>query len=73
MNEGNNYRKKESMEMNAQRAKEITASPEMISVTYNGKPIYIQKVDEKKDTARIYPLDDPSQETSVSVSQLTEH
>ncbi len=59
--------------MNTQRAKEITALPEMISVTYNGKPIFIQNVDEKNDTARIYPLDDPSRETSVSVSQLTEH
>ncbi|MBB6446686.1 small acid-soluble spore protein H [Bacillus benzoevorans] len=58
--------------MNIQRAKEITASPEMIHVTYNGKPIYIQNVDENNDTARIYPLDDPSREKSVSVSQLTE-
>lgn len=59
--------------MNTQRAKEITEAPEMIQVTYHGKPIYIQHVDEKNETARIYPLDDPSQEKSVSVAQLTEH
>lgn len=59
--------------MNTQRAKEITASPEIIPVTYNGKPIYIQNVDKKNETARIYPLDDPSKEKSVSVSQLMEH
>ena len=66
-------KRKEGKALNTQRAKEITVSPEMISVTYNGKPIYIQNVDEKNDTARIYPLDDPSQEKSVSIAQLTEH
>lgn len=51
--------------MNKQRAEEIVASPTMINVTYNGAPIYIQNVDEKNETARIYPLDEPSSEQDV--------
>lgn len=58
--------------MNKQRAQEIAASPVMANVTFNGVPIYIQNVDEKNETARIYPLDDPSKEQQVSLSNLTE-
>ncbi|OEH93271.1 H-type small acid-soluble spore protein [Bacillus solimangrovi] len=58
--------------MNIQRAKEIVESPETIEVLYNGTKIYIQNVDEKKDTARIFPLDQPSNETEVNVDQLIE-
>jgi len=45
----------------------------MANVTYNGTPIYIQNVDEKGETARIYPLDQPENETEVSVNELIEH
>ncbi|WP_203362718.1 H-type small acid-soluble spore protein [Bacillus sp. REN10] len=58
--------------MNSQRAKEITASPEMIHVTYNGVPIYIQDVDAKSETARIYPLDHPDKEQTVPLRSLSE-
>ncbi|PAQ16454.1 small acid-soluble spore protein H [Bacillus sp. FJAT-42315] len=58
--------------MNSQRAKEITASPEMIHVTYNGVPIYIQNVDAKNETARIYPLDHPDKEQTVPLQSLLE-
>ncbi|MEH7123161.1 H-type small acid-soluble spore protein [Bacillus sp. JJ1773] len=57
--------------MNKQRAKQISESPEMHKVTYNGKQVYIQHVNED-DTARIYPLDDPANEQDVSLSQLKE-
>jgi small acid-soluble spore protein H (minor) len=59
--------------MNAQRAKEIAASPVMANVTYEGVPIYIQNVDEKNETARIYPLNQPENEQEVPLTSLVEH
>jgi small acid-soluble spore protein H (minor) len=59
--------------MNTQRAKEIAASPVMANVTYNGVPVYIQQVDEKNESARIYPLDQPQNEQTVPVNSLIEH
>lgn len=58
--------------MNAERAQEIADSPDMINVTYNNVPIYIQNVNEGNETARVYPLDDPEHEQEVSLSQLKE-
>jgi small acid-soluble spore protein H (minor) len=59
--------------MNKQRAQEIAASPVMAHVTCNGIPVYIQHVDEKKETARIYPLDQPDNEQEVPLASLVEH
>ncbi|AIE60009.1 small acid-soluble spore protein H [Bacillus methanolicus] len=59
--------------MNTQRAQEIASSPVMANVTYNGVPIYIQHVDEKNETATIYPLDKPENIQKVSLSSLKEH
>jgi len=58
--------------LNAQRAKEIAASPDMVNVTYNGTPIYIQQVNEENETARIYPLDEPENEQEVALESLRE-
>jgi small acid-soluble spore protein H (minor) len=58
--------------MNKQRAIEITNSPVMINVTYNGIPVYIQHVDEMQETARIYPIDKPQNELQVSLNSLNE-
>ncbi|MDU4697385.1 MULTISPECIES: small acid-soluble spore protein H [Paenibacillus] len=58
--------------MNSQRAKEIVESPSMVDVTCDGVPIYIQHVDEKNDTARIFPLGQPENEKEVALSQLNE-
>ena len=58
--------------MNTQRAQEITESADMVKVTYNGAPVYIQHVDQQNETARVYPLDDPQAEKEVPVSQLQE-
>jgi small acid-soluble spore protein H (minor) len=55
-----------------QRAIEITNSPVMINVTYDGVPIYIQHVDEKNETARIYPLNQPENEREISLNSLKE-
>ena len=59
--------------MDKQRAKEITESPIMVNVTYNGVPIYIQQVDEQNNTAKIYPLDHPENHQQVSLTGLKEH
>ncbi|MFC7061514.1 small acid-soluble spore protein H [Halobacillus seohaensis] len=58
--------------MNKQRAQEIAASPIMANVTYNRSSIYIQHVDEKSETARIYPLNKPENEEDVSLNELIE-
>ena len=58
--------------MNKQRAIEISNSPVMANVTYDGVPIYIQHVDEKNETARIYPLNQPENETEISLNSLKE-
>ncbi|MCM3272257.1 small acid-soluble spore protein H [Paenibacillus elgii] len=58
--------------MNKQRAQEIAASPVMANVTYEGVPIYIQHVDEERESARIYRLDQPEQEQEVPLNSLIE-
>jgi small acid-soluble spore protein H (minor) len=58
--------------MNKQRAKEIEASPDMIPVTYEGTPIYIQHVDDHNDTARIFPIGQPEREQDVPLNSLVE-
>jgi small acid-soluble spore protein H (minor) len=58
--------------MDAQRAQEITNSSTMANVTYNGKRIYIEHVDQQNGTTTIHPLDEPNNKQSVSVSSLVE-
>ncbi|TGA97773.1 H-type small acid-soluble spore protein [Sporolactobacillus shoreae] len=58
--------------MTIQRAQEISESPTMVHVTYNGDSVYIQHIDTNKETARIYPLSDPRKEQDVPVSDLME-
>lgn len=59
--------------MDAQRAQQIAQSPVMANVTYNGRQIFIQHVDEQTGMARVYPLDQPELEQTVPVRHLTEH
>ena len=54
--------------MNAQRAEEISSSPIMANVTYNGESIYIEHVDEQNGMATIHSLDEPNNKQSVSVT-----
>ncbi|MDF2822367.1 MAG: small acid-soluble spore protein H-type [Clostridiales bacterium] len=58
--------------MNRKRAKEIASSPEMMAVTYNGSPIYIEDVNPTKDSASIHYLDQPHNSQEVSLTQLVE-
>ncbi|MCP8615467.1 H-type small acid-soluble spore protein [Salirhabdus salicampi] len=57
--------------MDMQRAREIIESPDIINVTYNGEPIYIQNVNDN-ETATVYPLDDPQKEEEVPLNKLEE-
>lgn len=59
--------------MNVQRAQEISESPVIAKVLYNGERVYIQHVDADNGTARIYPLDDPQKEQDVPLAHLMEH
>lgn len=58
--------------MDKRRAKEISESPVMANVSFNGTPVYIQHVDEGRENARIYPLDHPDQEQDVPLHNLKE-
>ncbi|WP_336775747.1 H-type small acid-soluble spore protein [Paenibacillus sp. MMO-58] len=58
--------------MDINRAKEIAASPVMEDVKYNEMQVYIQHVDDARETARIYPLSNPEQELEVPVRSLVE-
>lgn len=58
--------------MDIQRAKEIASSPDMINVTYNGIPIYIENISEEENTACIHALAQPDNRKEVSLSSLSE-
>ncbi|MGI8386382.1 small acid-soluble spore protein H [Robertmurraya sp. P23] len=58
--------------MDSQRAQEISSSSVMTNVTYNGKQIYIEHVDQQKGMATIHPLDEPNKKQTVSVTSLIE-
>jgi small acid-soluble spore protein H (minor) len=58
--------------MNIKRAQEIVTSSDMIPVSYNGTPIYINSINNNTETANIHPLNEPNKNQEVSVSTLTE-
>lgn len=62
----------EGKHLNIQRAEEISQSGDMKRVTYNGKAVYIQRVDEQNETARVFHLEEPQKEFDVKLSQLEE-
>ncbi|WP_044895663.1 H-type small acid-soluble spore protein [Bacillus alveayuensis] len=59
--------------MNVTRAKEILQSQTIIPVTYQGKEIIIQNVDEDTKTARVYFKENREEERTVPLSSLVEH
>lgn len=59
--------------MDNKRAKEIASSPDMIKVTYNGAPVYIESVNEDNNIAKIYFLNKPDNKQEVSITNLEEH
>jgi small acid-soluble spore protein H (minor) len=59
--------------MDAQRAQQITNSPVMVNVFYNGTPVYIEHVDQEKQVATIHPLSNPDSKQSVPLTNLQEN
>jgi len=59
--------------MDKRRAQEIATSREMANVTYNEDQIYIESINESKNTASIHFLDNPGVSKEVSLSSLIEH
>ncbi|OLO39245.1 H-type small acid-soluble spore protein [Alkalihalophilus pseudofirmus] len=58
--------------MDAQRAQQISSSPDMANVMYNGQQVYIEHVDQNNGTATIHPINDPNQKQSIPVNNLME-
>lgn len=58
--------------MDNQRAKEIVNSPVMVDVTYNGAKIYMEGVNEQKQTATVHYLNKPDKKLDVSLNSLIE-
>lgn len=58
--------------MDKKHAKEIASSPIMANVTCNGTPIYIESVNDNKETANIHPLNQPNSKQEVSLANLVE-
>jgi small acid-soluble spore protein H (minor) len=63
---------KERSKLNQRRAKQIASSPIMANVTYEGMPVYIERVNDMTGTAYIHSLDMPGMRREVFVSELTE-
>jgi small acid-soluble spore protein H (minor) len=54
------------------RAKQIAESGKMVPVTYKGRQVMIQHVDEEREMARIYLKSKPEEEMEVPVRLLQE-
>lgn len=59
--------------MDKKRAREIAASNEMINVSYDGRPIYIEDINPTKDSASIHFLNQPGYTQEVALNQLVEN
>lgn len=59
--------------MNKQQAEQIAESGQMKRVTHNGKAVYIQRINEQNETARVFHLEEPQKEFDVELSELQEH
>jgi small acid-soluble spore protein H (minor) len=54
------------------RAKQIAESGDIVHVTYEGRQVFIQHVDEKNEMARIYDQENPDKEMVVPIRLLHE-
>lgn len=58
--------------MDPKRAEEIRNSEDMVHVTYNGEPVYIEHVDKSAGYATVHPINDKHNKLSVALSELNE-
>jgi small acid-soluble spore protein H (minor) len=58
--------------MDVNRVEEILNSPEKITVTYQGDPVWIQSVNDITQIANVSTMDNQKDKKSVPVSELQE-
>ncbi|GAA4718271.1 H-type small acid-soluble spore protein [Brevibacillus fulvus] len=58
--------------MNIVRAQEILQTEQKIEVEYQGKPVWIDHVDEETATASVHLENNPANKMTVEVNQLIE-
>ncbi|WNB91581.1 H-type small acid-soluble spore protein [Bacillus sp. NEB1478] len=58
--------------MNVSRAQQIIESEKEIEVLHNGTPVWLQSIDESRQTARAYTKDQPDNEMNIPVNELQE-
>lgn len=59
--------------MDTRRAEEIVSSPVMADVTYNGSKVYMEQVNERRNSCVVHYLDKPDHKLNVPLSNLVEH
>lgn len=60
------------MTLEIKRAKEILQSQTLVNVSYRGIPIYIQDIDEERQMAKVFPIDEMDHEQDVDLEGLHE-
>jgi small acid-soluble spore protein H (minor) len=58
--------------MDVSRAQQIIESEKEIEVLHNGTPVWLQSIDENKQTARAYTREQPDHEMNIPVDELQE-
>lgn len=58
--------------MDVNRAEEILRSPDNITVTFQGDPVWIQSVNDVTQIANVYTIGNKKEEKMVPVSELQE-
>lgn len=58
--------------MDIQRAKAIASSPDMVNVTNDNSPVYMEKVNDSNQTCAIHYLNQPEKKEIVPLSNLIE-
>lgn len=58
--------------MDVNRAEEILDSPQKITVTYKGEPVWIQSVNDVTKIANVHSVDNQEDEKQIPVSELQE-
>lgn len=58
--------------MDKKRAEAISTSPDMVNVTHQGTPVYINKVNDD-GTATVHTLGNHDEKRQVSLTELQEH
>ncbi|HJV46302.1 MAG TPA: H-type small acid-soluble spore protein [Bacillota bacterium] len=58
--------------MDVTRAQEIYQANERINVEFEGKPVWIEGIDNQSKTARVYKEGNPQDKLTVAVSELVE-